>query len=66
MVVPEPPVFAQPLDSRDPDLPENMQDVLEKGKRSWLKNTEVYEMLLNYTELNLRVARDPPRQPPGD
>lgn len=65
MVVSEAPVFAQPLDSLDPDLPKNMQDVLEKGKRSWLKNTEVCEMLLNYTELNLRVARDPPRQPPG-
>lgn len=66
MVASEPPVFAQPLDPHDPDLPATMQDVLQKGKRSWLRNTEVCEMLQNYTELNLRVAKDPPRLPPGE
>lgn len=61
----EAPVIARPLDPRDPKLPENVRDILEKGKRTWLKNTEVCDMLLNHTELNLKVAREPPRQPPG-
>ncbi len=56
---------AQPLAPSDPDLPEMVQDILEKGKRSWLKNTEVCDMLLNYSAFNLRVAREPPCQPPG-
>ena len=62
----EQPVIAQPLDSRDSTLPENVRDILDKGKHSWLKNTEVCDMLLNHTEFNLRVAKEPPRQPPGD
>ena len=66
MVASEPHVIAQPLDPRDPDLPEKMQDILEKGKRSWLKNTEVCDMLLHYTKFNLRIAREPPCQPPGN
>lgn len=57
--------YAQPLDPKDEDLPELTQDILEKGKRSWLKNTEVCDMLLNYTACNLKVARELPRQPPG-
>lgn len=60
-----PPVVAQPLDSGDPDLPEKTQDILEKGKRGWLKNTEVCDMLLHHAAFNLRVAKEPPRQPPG-
>lgn len=66
MVASEPHVIAQPLDPGDPDLPEKMQDILEKGKRSWLKNTEVCDMLLHYTKFNLRIAREPPCQPPGN
>lgn len=61
----ETPVIARPLDPRDPKLPETVRDILEKGKRSWLKNTEVCDMLLNHNEFNLRVAKEPPRQPPG-
>ena len=60
-----PHIVAQPLDPGDSDLPEKTQDILKKGKRSWLKNTEVCDMLLNYTAFNLRVAREPPCQPPG-
>ena len=56
---------AQPLDPTDIDLPEATQDILEKGKRSWLKNTEVCDMLINYAAFNLRVAREPPCKPPG-
>lgn len=61
----ETPVIARPLDPRDPNLPQTVRDILEKGKRSWLKNTEVCDMLLNHMEFNLRVAKKPPRQPPG-
>lgn len=57
--------MAQPLDPREPHLPEDMRDILYKGMCSWLKNTEVRDMLLHYTEFNLRVAREPPCQPPG-
>jgi len=58
-------VVAQPLAPSDVDLPKATQEILEKGKRSWLKNTEVCDMLLNYTACNLRVAKEPPCKPPG-
>lgn len=58
-------VVAQPLAPSDIDLPEATQEILEKGKRSWLKNTEVCDMLLNYMVCNLRVAKEPPCKPPG-
>ena len=58
--------YAQPLDPRDAGLPEATQEILEKGKRTWLKNTEVCDMLINHAASNLRVAREPPCQPPGD
>lgn len=58
-------VVAQPLDPSDVDLPEATQEILDKGKRCWLKNTEVCDMLLNHAACNLRVAKEPPCKPPG-
>ncbi|KAK9846619.1 hypothetical protein WJX81_007767 [Elliptochloris bilobata] len=36
-----------------------------KAEQTWLKNTEVCELLLNYVAYNLPVSKEPPNQPPG-
>ena len=41
------------------------KEVLLKAEQSWLKNTEVCELLLNYVAYNLPVSKEPPHQPPG-
>ena len=55
---------AQPL-APNSDLPENVQEVLDKGRHSWLKSTDVCDLLLHYATYNLKVEKEPPCQPPG-
>ena len=59
------PSAAEPLDPNSSDLPHNVQEVLDKGRNSWLKSTEVFDLLLHYATYNLRVEKEPPCQPPG-
>ena len=57
---------AQPLDPTSSKLPDKVQEVLDKGKRSWLKSTEVCDLLLHHTAFDLKVEKEPPCQPPGE
>ena len=41
------------------------QAIIRKAEGSWLKNTEVCELLMNYVAYNLPVSKEPPSQPPG-
>ncbi|KAK9820359.1 hypothetical protein WJX72_009412 [[Myrmecia] bisecta] len=59
------PKGAAPLDPKDPSYPPKIREVLAKGQTTWLKNTEVCDLLLNFQAYNMRVSRDPPLQPPG-
>ena len=36
-----------------------------KGRTSWLKNTEVLDLLQNYREYRFTVSREAPNRPPG-
>ena len=56
---------AEPLNLEDTTYPSAVREILRKANRSWLKNTEVTDLLLNYVAYNLPISRDPPHQPPG-
>jgi hypothetical protein len=58
----------QPATSLNPDnpkFPQKVRDILLKAQNAWLKNTEVCDLLLHYSEYSLPVAREPPSLPPG-
>lgn len=57
---------ASPLDPRSPELRPHARDALRKGSVSWLKNTEVRDLLLYSTEYGVQIAKDPPWQPAGE
>jgi hypothetical protein len=57
---------ATSLNPDDPKFPQKVRETLHKAQSSWLKNTEVCNLLLHYAEYNLPVARDPPNLPPGE
>ena len=56
---------AEALDENNFAYPSNVREVLLKAKTSWLKNTEVCDVLENYVEYGLPVSREPPSRPPG-
>ena len=56
---------AQSLSPDNPKFPQKVREILHKAQSAWLKNTEVCDVLLHYSEYNLPVARDPPHLPPG-
>ena len=56
---------AQSLSPDNPKFPQKVRDILHKAQTAWLKNTEVCDVLMRYSEYNLPVARDPPHLPPG-
>lgn len=56
---------AQSLSPDNPRFPQKVREILHKAQSAWLKNTEVCDVLLHYSEYNLPVARDPPHLPPG-
>ena len=57
---------AQSLSPDNPKFPQKVRDILHKAQTAWLKNTEVCDVLMRYSEYNLPVARDPPHLPPGE
>ena len=57
---------AQSLSPDNPKFPQKVREILHKAQSAWLKNTEVCDVLLHYSEYNLPVARDPPHLPPGE
>ena len=61
----EGPFVAEALDENNFAYPSNVREVLLKAKSSWLKNTEVCDVLENYVEYGLPVSREPPSRPPG-
>ncbi|KAK9835470.1 hypothetical protein WJX74_000883 [Apatococcus lobatus] len=56
---------ASPLDPRDPELGPPAREALRKGSVSWLKNTEVRDMLLYHSRFRVKIAKDPPWLPAG-
>ena len=56
---------AQSLSPDNPKFPQKVRDILHKAQTAWLKNTEVCDVLMRYSEYNLPVAREPPHLPPG-
>ena len=57
--------YAELLRPDDPNFPPKIRDTLHRAQKSWLKNPEVADVLLNYAAYSIPVARDPPYQPPG-
>ena len=57
---------AQSLSPDNPKFPQKVREILHKAQSAWLKNTEVCDVLMHYSEYNLPVARDPPHLPPGE
>ena len=53
------------LDPAAVNLPSRARDILLKGRTSWLKNTEVLDLLRNYRDYRFIVSREPPNKPPG-
>ena len=56
---------ATSLSPENPKFPQKVREILLKAQNAWLKNTEVCDLLLHYSDYNLPVARDPPNLPPG-
>lgn len=53
------------LDPAAVNLPARAREILIKGRTSWLKNTEVLDLLLNNKEYRFTVSREAPHRPPG-
>ena len=48
-----------------PGLPPGVREILERACNSWLKNTEVTDLLVNHRQYGLHVSMEPPVRPPG-
>ena len=46
-------------------LPPGVREILERACNSWLKNTEVTDLLVNHRQYGLHVSLEPPVRPPG-
>ena len=46
-------------------LPSGVIDILHRACTSWLKNTEVTDLLVNHRQYGLHVSLEPPVRPPG-
>ncbi|KAK9809816.1 hypothetical protein WJX73_009573 [Symbiochloris irregularis] len=57
--------MATPLSDTDAKLSKKARDILLKARASWLKNTEVLELLNNYRGYDLPVSHEPPSKPDG-
>lgn len=47
-------------------LPKPVRDLITKARTSWLKNTEVVDLLQNYSKYRFQLNRETPICPPGD
>ena len=48
-----------------PGLPPGVLEILSRCSSSWLKNTEVTDLLVNHRQYGLHVSLEPPVRPPG-
>lgn len=46
-------------------LPKALRDILTKARTSWLRNSEVVDLLTNYRAYNFRVSKEAPVKPAG-
>lgn len=46
-------------------MPSHMREVVTKARTSWLKNSEVYDILVNYSAYGLPVGAEAPHCPGG-
>ncbi|KAL6767704.1 hypothetical protein ACKKBF_B36315 [Auxenochlorella protothecoides x Auxenochlorella symbiontica] len=56
---------AQPLPVDDAGLPEEVREIVAKARSSWLKNSEVFQILQHATSGLLPLSTSPPELPPG-
>lgn len=62
----------EPGDSRglqrggEAPLPKPVRDLITKARTSWLKNTEVLDLLQNYSKYRFQLNRETPICPPGE
>ncbi len=47
-------------------LPKPVRDLITKARTSWLKNTEVLDLLQNYSKYRFQLNRETPICPPGN
>ena len=57
--------MAVPLGQETGHLPVAMRDVICKARTSWLKNSEVLDILLNFKRYRFPVGKEAPDCPPG-
>lgn len=57
---------AQPLPVDDAGLPEEVREIVAKARSSWLKNSEVFQILQHATSGLLPLSTSPPELPPGE
>lgn len=57
--------LASPLQDVQGGLPKRVREVLSKARVSWLKNTEVLDVLHNFRSYGFVVSQEPPCKPPG-
>lgn len=48
------------------DIPKAVRDLLTKARTSWLKNTEVLDLLSNYRRYNFNLNKVTPTRPCGE
>ena len=48
-----------------PAIPKQVRDILVKARSSWLRNTEVCDLLEHYAAYGFDVSNEPPEKPPG-
>ncbi|KAL6766510.1 hypothetical protein ACKKBG_A36315 [Auxenochlorella protothecoides x Auxenochlorella symbiontica] len=56
---------AQPLPVDDAGLPEEVREIVAKARSSWLKNSEVFQILQHATSGLLPLSTSPPELPSG-
>ena len=59
------PVF-QLQDRQGESLSDIAKTAISRAKTSWLKNTEVVDLLINHQKYHLPVSSDPPNKPAGE
>lgn len=52
------------LEPRD-DQPEAVREALQRAKVSWMRNSDVYDLLVNHAAYNLPVSKEAPHRPAG-
>jgi hypothetical protein len=50
----------------DNSMPKPAREIIIKARTSWLKNTEVVDVLNNYRSFQYKLSKDAPNAPQGE